>query len=214
MTLLLCLPLAGLAQNSDCLVRVAKLKYQGGGDWYANPSSLPNLLAYVKAETRLPICLEEEVVEPSSQQVFQYSMLYMTGHGNVIFTEAERENLRTYLIGGGFLLIDDNYGMQEYARRELAKLFPEAELLEIPRNHPIYSQHYAMPEGMPKIHEHDGKPASAYGIIWQGRLVCMLTFEADLGDGWEDPDVHNDPPELRAKALQMGANVLLYACQN
>lgn len=194
--------------------KVAKLKYNGGGDWYANPSSLPNLFEFIRQNTRMNIYVEEEIVEPGSAQIFQYPMVYFTGHGNIIFSDAEAKNLRKYLLAGGFLLADDNYGMQKYIVRELKKVFPEYELKEIPFTHPIYHQHYKFPNGLPKIHEHDGKPAQGFGIFHEGRLLCMVTCECDLGDGWEDPEVHNDPPEVRLKALQMGTNIIMYILNN
>lgn len=197
----------------ECTFKIGKLKYSGGGDWYSNPSSLPNLLKYVRQNTRTNVCTDEAVVEPSAPQIFQYPLVYMTGHGNIVFSDEEVKNLRTYLIGGGFLLADDNYGMQPYIRRELKRIFPETELREIGPGHPVYNQHYLFPNGLPKIHQHDGKPAQAFGIVYEGRLVCLVTYECDLGDGWEDRDVHNDPEEVRQKALQMGTNILLYVLQ-
>ncbi len=190
--------------------KVAKLKYNGGGDWYANPSSLKNLFHFIKQNTRLNLHLEEEVVEPGSPQIFQYPMLYITGHGNIEFSSSEAENLRKYLVGGGFLLIDDNYGLNKFAIREMKKVFPDQAFVELPHTHPIFHQHYKFPKGLPKIHEHDGKPAQAFGIIIDGRVVCMLTYESDLGDGWEDAEVHKDPEHLRQLALQMGTNIVLY----
>lgn len=198
-----------LARN--CSFRMAKLKYGGGGDWYANPTSGKNLLAYVRSETRLPVCLDEDQVEPGSAQLFNYNFVYLTGHGNIVFSPAERQNLRAWLMGGGFLLMDDNYGLNKYARREIELLFPEYKLREIPFDHPIYRMQYAFPKGIPKIHQHDGKPAQAFGIEHEGRLVLVLTFETDLGDGWEDAPVHNNTEEQRRNALQMGANLMLYA---
>ncbi len=190
--------------------KIAKLKYGGGGDWYANPSSLPNLFRYIRENTKMNIYLEEEVVEPGSALIFQYPMLYITGHGNIEFSQAEIENLRKYLYAGGFLLIDDNYGLHNYAKREIKKLFPDVPLVEIPFSHPIYHQHYEFPNGIPKIHEHDGKPAQAFGIFLDGRLALMLTYETDLGDGWEDAAIHNNPEEVRRKAFQMGTNIIMY----
>ncbi|MCS7086520.1 MAG: DUF4159 domain-containing protein [Bacteroidia bacterium] len=181
-----------------------------GGDWYANPSSLPNLFRYIRENTKMNIYLEEEVVEPGSALIFQYPMLYITGHGNIEFTPSEVENLRKYLYAGGFLLMDDNYGLHEYAKREIKKLFPDVPLVEIPFSHPIYHQHYDFPNGIPKIHEHDGKPAQAFGIFLDGRLALMLTYETDLGDGWEDAAIHNNPEEVREKAFRMGTNIIMY----
>ncbi len=199
------------ATAQPCSFKIAKLKYGGGGDWYSNPSSLQNLFRYIRARTLTPLCPEEESVEPGSLLLYNYPMVYMTGHGNVLFSESEVQNLRSYLLSGGFLLADDNYGMQPYIRREIKKVFPEYELQEIGPGHPIYSQHFSFPNGLPKIHVHDGKPAQAFGIVHQGRLVCLITYEADLGDGLEDTEVHNDPAALREKALQMGTNIVLYA---
>jgi hypothetical protein len=190
--------------------KIAKLKYEGGGDWYANPSSLPNLFAFIRQHTRANLYLEEEVVEPGSSQIFQYPMIYMTGHGNVAFTDAEAANLRKYLLAGGFFLMDDNYGLYPYITREMKKVFPEYDFQEIPFTHPVYHQQFEFAQGIPKIHEHDGKPPQLFGILHEGRLLCLLTYEADLGDGWEDPEVHHNPEELRLKALQMGTNIVLY----
>jgi hypothetical protein len=190
--------------------KIGKLKYGGGGDWYANPSSLPNLFRFLKQNTRMNLALEEEVVEPGSQALMQYPLVYMTGHGNVEFTPQEQDNLRKYLRSGGFLFADDNYGMQQYIVREIKKLFPDIPLVEVPFSHPIYRQQWAFPNGLPKIHEHDGLPPKGYGIFIDGRLAVFLTYECDLGDGWEDQPVHNNPEELRQKALHMGANVVLY----
>lgn len=192
-------------------IKVATLKYGGGGDWYANPTGLPNLLKYISQHTRAQVAPEPDVVAPGSPQIFQYPVVYMTGHGNVVFSPAELENLRTYLLAGGLLFADDNYGLQPHIRREIQRLFPEEELVEIPHDHPVYRQHFVFEQGIPKIHQHDGKPAQAFGIVKDGRLLVYLTFEADLGDGWEDPSVHSNPMAVRELALQMGTNVLLYA---
>ena len=194
--------------------KIGKLKYEGGGDWYANPSSLPNLFKYIKSNTKMNISLSEETVEPSSSLIFQYPMIYMTGHGNVIFSETDCVNLRKYLLGGGFLLADDNYGLQPFIKRELKKVFPEYDLIELPYNHPIYNNHYKFPKGMPKIHEHDGKPAQGFGIIHEGRLLVFVTYESDLGDGWEDSGVHKDPENKRQSAYQMGVNIINYILTN
>jgi hypothetical protein len=191
--------------------KVGKLKYDGGGDWYANPSSLPNLFKFIKQNTAAAISLEEEVTELKSGQVFQYPMIYMTGHGNVVFSPSECEMLRKYLLSGGFFHIDDNYGLDKYIRREMKKVFPELEFVEVPFSHPIYHSQYDFPNGLPKVHEHDGKPPQGFGLFHEGRLICFYTFECDLGDGWEDPDVHKDPEQVRLKALQMGANIVLFA---
>jgi hypothetical protein len=190
--------------------QLAVLKYAGGGDYYANPTALPNLIAYTNQNLGTNISKDVPYVEVGSQELFQYPMLHMTGHGNVVFSSAEAENLRTYLLAGGFLHVDDNYGMDEFIRVELKKVFPNNQLVELPFDHQIFHQKYNF-NGLPKIHEHDGKRPQAFGIIENGRLVCLYTYETDLSDGWEDQPVHNDPPEKRTQALQMGANILMYA---
>lgn len=193
---------------------IAVLKYKGGGDWYGNPTSVPNLIKFCNENLSTSIDPDPETVEPGSTDIFQYPFIHMTGHGNVFFTEEDAENLRKYLISGGFLHIDDNYGMNEYVRRELKKVFPEKELVELPADHPIFSIAYPFPEGLPKIHEHDRKRPQAFGIFEKDRLICLFTYESDLGDGWENEQVHNDSPEVRLKALQMGANIIKYVFQN
>ncbi|WP_420399302.1 DUF4159 domain-containing protein [Flagellimonas sp.] len=190
---------------------VAVLKYGGGGDWYSNPTALPNLIAFCNANIGTKINPEPQTVEAGSISIFRYPYLHMTGHGNVFFTEEEALNLRTYLLSGGFLHVDDNYGMEPYLVSQLEKVFPEKQLEELGADHPIFNQQYKFPNGLPKIHEHDGKRPQALGIFDQGRLLLLFTFESDLGDGWEDPSVHNDPEEVRLKALQMGANIVEYA---
>ncbi|MEW2921794.1 MULTISPECIES: DUF4159 domain-containing protein [Flavobacteriaceae] len=190
---------------------IAILKYGGGGDWYSNPTALPNLIQFCNANIGTRIAPEPETVETGSVTIFKYPFLHMTGHGNVFFTDEEAENLRTYLLSGGFLHIDDNYGMAPYLERELKKVFPEKQLEELGADHPVFNQKYQFPDGLPKIHEHDGKRPQALGIFENGRLILLFTFESDLGDGWEDPSVHNDPEDVRLKALQMGANILEYA---
>ena len=190
---------------------IAVLKYGGGGDWYSNPTSIPNLIQFCNANIGTKINPQPETVEPGSVSIFKYPFLHMTGHGNVYFTDEEAENLRTYLLSGGFLHIDDNYGMAPYLKRELQKVFPDKQLEELGADHPIFSQRFNFLEGLPKIHEHDGKRPQALGIFVEGRLVLLFTFECDLGDGWEDPSVHNDPEDVRQKALQMGANIVEYA---
>jgi hypothetical protein len=187
------------------------LHYDGGGDWYANPSSLPNLLAAVRARTDLQAAERERVVTLSSPALWEVPYLYMTGHGNVRFSEADLVTLRRYLQQGGFLHADDNYGMDESLRRELARVFPDRPLVEVPLDHPIYNLVYQFPRGVPKIHEHDGKPAQGFGIFLDGRLAVFYTYQSDLGDGWEDPDVHKDTPEVREAALRMGVNLVAYA---
>lgn len=194
--------------------RVGLLKYSGGGDWYANPTALPNLIRFSNSEIGTTLEPQPETVAVGSPEIFQYPVLHMTGHGNVVFSEAEATNLRTYLLGGGFLHIDDNYGMAPYLLKELPKIFPDLELQELGADHPVFREPYPFPDGLPKIHEHDGKRPQALGYFSGGRLVLLFTFESDLGDGWEDPAVHNDPEEVREKALKMGANILYYAFNN
>lgn len=189
---------------------LALLKYNGGGDWYANPTSLPNLIKFCNQTINTKIKSKPLTVEPSSPDLFSYPYVHMTGHGNVVFSDSDISNLRTYLNAGGFLHIDDNYGMDQYIRREIKKLFPNNELIEIPASHAIFQKPNSFPMGIPKIHEHDGKRPQAFGIFINGRLVLLYTFETDLGDGWEDPEVNNDPFEVRQKALKMGANIIYY----
>lgn len=190
--------------------QIALLKYGGGGDWYSNPTALPNLVEFVNRELGTNISDNIATVEVGSQSIFNYPYLYMTGHGNVVFTPQEAQNLRNYLIGGGFLHVDDNYGLDRFFRREIVKVFPNHELLELPHSYPIYHQSFSFPEGLPKIHEHDGKPPQGFGIIYEGRLVLFYSYESDLGNGWEDQIVHGNPEEVRLKALRMGANILQY----
>ena len=206
----------GILLLSLCMISAnaqenAVLKYNGGGDWYSNPTSLPNLIGFCNANIGTKITEKPETVEVGSPALFQYPFLHMTGHGNVVFSEEEAENLRTYLLSGGFLHIDDNYGMEPYLRKELVKVFPDAELEELGSDHPIFDVVYDFPDSLPKIHEHDGKRPQAFGIVHNNRLVLLFTYESDLGNGWEDPSVHNDPEEVRQKALKMGANIVAYA---
>lgn len=193
---------------------IALLKYSGGGDWYANPTSLPNLIKYCNATINTKINPKPATVQPSSPDLFSYPFVHMTGHGNVVFSDVDVANLRNYLTSGGFLHIDDNYGMDQYIRKEIKKLFPNTDLIEIPANHPIFQKPNVFSSGLPKIHEHDGKRPQAFGIFKDNRLVLLYTFECDLGDGWEDPEVHNDPFEIRQKALKMGANIIYYVFGN
>jgi hypothetical protein len=202
--------LIGASSFAQGTYQLAVLKYNGGGDYYANPTSLPNLISFCNQNLSTNISKDVPYVEAGSNDIFNFPFIHMTGHGNVVFSNAEVENLRTYLLGGGFLHIDDNYGMDEFIRIELKKIFPNQELVELHSNHPIFHQKYNF-NGLPKIHEHDDKRSQAFGIIVEGRLVCLYTFETDLGDGWEDQAVHNDPTEKRMQALQMGANILMYA---
>ena len=208
------IPFALLAQNENASIRIAKLKYSGGGDWYANPTSLPNLADFCNKNLATSIDTRDYFVEVFSSELFQYPLVHMTGHGNVVFSLEAAQNLRKYLEGGGFLHIDDNYGMDVFVRREMEKVFPELEWVELPFSHPIYHQKYDFAKGLPKIHEHDQKAPQGFGLIWKGQLVCYYTYECDLGDGWEDPRVHNDPEDLRLKALKMGANIIQYAFNN
>ena len=203
--LVMFLPLCAISQTT---VKIGVAKYNGGGDWYGNPTSVPNLVTF--CASNLHMNLEYGTVEVGSPEIFNYTMLHLTGHGNVVFSNSDVKNLRDYLLSGGFLHIDDNYGIDQYIRREMKKVFPDAEFEELPENHPIYNQHYSFPKGLPKIHEHDGKPAQGFGIIVDGRLVCFYTYECDLGDGWENPEVHNDTQEIHQTALQMGANIVQY----
>jgi hypothetical protein len=192
-------------------LQIAKVKYKGGGDWYANPTSLPNLAKFCNRNLNMSINPQDANVEIGSPEVFNYAYLHITGHGNMVFSAEEARNLRNYLTAGGFLHISDNYGLNEFARREMKKVFPELEFIELPYSHPIYSQTYTFANGLPKIHEHDNKSPQGFGLVYAGRLVCFYDYECDLGDGWEDADVHSDPENIRTKALQMGANILQFA---
>ncbi len=202
-----------LFSSSIAAQQVAILKYNGGGDWYANPTAVPNLIKYSNTNIHTAISEKPKIVEVNSSEIFNYPILFMTGHGNVFFTDNDAENLRKYLISGGFLHISDNYGLDKYIRTELKKVFPSLELQEIPYNHPIYHQTYSF-ESLPKIHEHDGKPPQGFGIFYKGRMVCFYDYESDLSDGWEDESVHNNPASVREKALKMGANIIEYVFNN
>ncbi|EDM43072.1 hypothetical protein SCB49_12644 [unidentified eubacterium SCB49] len=193
---------------------IAVLQYGGGGDWYGNPTALPNLAKFCNQELNTTLSTKLEVVKPDSVDLFNYPFIHMTGHGNVFFNEDDITNLQTYLLSGGFLHIDDNYGMDEYIRKELTKLFPNETLEELAGNHPIFNQKFKFPDGLPKIHEHENARPQAFGITIEGRLVLLYTFESDLGDGWENQEVHNDPQEVRLKALRMGANIISYVFEN
>jgi hypothetical protein len=193
---------------------IAVLQYGGGGDWYSNPTALPNLIRFCNQQINTTLLEKPQVVTPGSVDLFDYPFVHMTGHGNVFFTSEEAENLRNYMLSGGFLHIDDNYGMDQYLRKELVKIFPDKELIELPGNHPIFNYHFSFPQGLPKIHEHDRGRPQAFGILHEGRLVLLYTYESDLGDGWENPEIHNDPADIRLKALQMGANIVKYAFEN
>lgn len=192
-------------------LQIAKLKYEGGGDWYANKTALPNLIAFCNQNLRTHIAPEEDVVEVGSLDLFTYPFVYVTGHGNVVFSAQEAQNLRNYLLGGGFLHIDDNYGLDKFIRLEMKKVFPNLDFVELPFSHPIYHQKYAFPNGLPKVHAHDGKPPQGLGLIYRGRLVCFYSYESDLGNGWENQSVYNNPEEIRQQALKMGANIISYA---
>lgn len=192
-------------------IKLALLKYNGGGDWYANPTALPNLAVFCNKEIKTNLDDDYATIEAGSDELFNYPFIHMTGHGNVVFNDLEAENLRNYLMAGGFLHIDDNYGMDPYVRPAMKKVFPELSFIELPFEHEVYHQKFEFKTGLPKIHEHDKKPPQGFGLFWEGRLVCFYSFECDLGDGWEDQDVHKDPEENRIKALKMGANLVQYA---
>lgn len=206
---LVCVVLNASAQNTT--IKIGLLKYSGGGDWYANPTALPNLADFCNKDLGLQISRDIQEVEPGSGEIFNFPFVHMTGHGNVVFSAAEAKNIRDYLIAGGFLHISDNYGMDQFIRKEMKKVFPELDFVELPFSHPVYHQKFDFPNGLPKIHEHDNKTAQGFGIIYEGRLVCFYDYQCDLGDGWEDQKVHKDPEELRQKALRMGANLIQYA---
>jgi len=191
-------------------VKIALLKYSGGGDWYANPTSLPNLVKFCNTNLHTDISTDVPAINIGSSEIFNFPLLHITGHGNIILSPEETENLRKYLISGGFLHISDNYGLDEYIRREIKKVFPGINFVELPYDHPIYHQKYSFNNGLPKIHEHDDKDPQGFGLIYEGRLVCFYDYECDLGDGWEDPDVHNDTEEKRQEALKMGANIVQF----
>lgn len=201
------IPVFAFSQNTYSL---AVLKYNGGGDWYANPTALPNLIDFSNQNIGTNIKKIPEIVDVGSIDIYNYPLLHMTGHGNIIFNFEEADNLRKYLLAGGFLHVDDNYGMDEFFRREIKKVFPEKDLVIINSGHPIFNQSFSFPNGLPKIHIHDAKPAQALGIFDNGRLLCLYTYESDLSDGWEDPEVHNDSYETRVKALKMGSNIIEY----
>lgn len=197
------------AQNNS--LKIAKLKYNGGGDWYANKTSLPNLISFCNKNLKTNIFPEEDIIETGDKKIFQYPFIHMTGHGNVVFSDQEAKNLRNYLLAGGFLHIDDNYGLNNFIRREMKKVFPEHEFVELPFSHPVYHQKYNFTKGLPKVHEHDNKPPQGFGIVHEGRLVCFFSYECDLGNGWEDQSMYNDPESVRQEALKMGANLIQFA---
>lgn len=207
--------LVSILVTTSCFAQnLAVLKYKGGGDWYGNPTAVPNLINFCNKNINTKINSKPQTVETGSADIFQYPLVFMTGHGNVFFSETDAENLRTYLMSGGFLHIDDNYGMKPYVVEALKKVFPNKDLVELPTNHAIFNTFYKFPSGLPKIHEHDGKRPQAFGIYNNDRLMLLFTFESDLGDGWEDAAVHNDPAEIRTKALKMGANIIKYAFEH
>ncbi|WP_428742491.1 DUF4159 domain-containing protein [Tenacibaculum sp.] len=191
--------------------QIAIIQYKGGGDWYANPTALPNLIDFSNTNAKTQIDKNIQTVKLDDEAIFNYPITFITGHGNIFFTESEIKILRDYLTSGGFLHVSDNYGLDQYIRKELKKVFPEVELQEIPKNHPIYQQTFLFPNGLPKIHEHDGKPPKGYGLFHNGRLIVFYDYESDLSDGWESPEVHNDPQDVREKALKMGTNIIEYA---
>lgn len=204
-------PFMAFSQNN---YQIAVLKYNGGGDWYANPTALPNLIDFCNENIGTKISKDVATVEVGSDDIFNYPFIHMTGHGNVVFSQSEAENLRNYLYAGGFLHIDDNYGMDPYVREEIKKVFPENELIQLPNNHPIFYGKFNFPNGLPKIHEHNANPPQALAIIEDGRILCLYTFESDIGDGWEDQEVHNDSEYIRRQALQMGSNIIEYVFSN
>ena len=200
-----------LQAQEDYTFRIAAVKYGGGGDWYQAVSPLPNLLRFVREHTNIDVAPQADVVELSSDRIFSYPFLFLTGHGNIVLTDDEARRLRRYLENGGFLYVDDDYGLDPYIRREMKKVFPEQEFVELPFSHPIYHIHFDFPNGLPKIHEHDGKPPQGFGLFHNGQLVVFYTYETNISDGWEAPSVHGDPPEKREAALRMGTNILVYA---
>ena len=199
---------AAFAQNQG--VKIALLKYNGGGDWYSDPTALPNLIKFCNENIHTDIFPEPSTIEIGSPEIFNFPFVYTTGHGNIVLSKSDAQNLRLYLEAGGFFHVDDNYGLDKYFRREMKKVFPNKEFVELPPSHPIFHQKYDFNEGLPKIHEHNGKRPQAFGIFIDDRLVCLYTYECDLGDGWEDYEVHKDPPELHEKALEMGANIISF----
>lgn len=213
-TIMLCIAFSALAmaqQNKNTTVRIGLLKYGGSGDWYSNPTSLPNLIEFMNKNAGTNIDPEPLTVEPGSSELFNVPFVHMTGHGNVFFSDRDVDNIRTYLMAGGFLHIDDNYGIDKFIRREMRKVFPDQEFVELPFSHPIYNQVYKFEKGLPKIHEHDNNAPQGFGLFYEGKLVVFYTYECDLGDGWESYDVHKDPEQIRLLALKMGTNIVSYA---
>jgi len=209
--LFFCFSFSLSSAQSSSSYQLAVLKYKGGGDWYSNPTSIPNLVTYCNKNLGTTINKEVATVEIGSVEIFNYPFVHMTGHGNVVLSADDASNLRNYLLSGGFLHIDDNYGMDLFVRREMKKVFPNIDFIELPYSHPIYHQTYDFTNGVPKVHEHDKKPPQGFGIVHEGQLICFYTYESDLGDGWEDQEVHNDSEATRTKALKMGANIVQYA---
>lgn len=207
---IVCIGLISWSFTTGQGIKIARLKYNGGGDWYANKTSLPNLIAFANKNLHTNLEENEEAVEVGSAELFNYPWVHLTGHGNIVFSKQEAENLRNYLCSGGFLHADDNYGLDKFFRREMKKVFPELDFVELPFNHPIYHQAYTFDKGLPKVHEHDGKAPQGFGLLYKGRLVCFYSYECDLGNGWEDAEVYNDPEPVRLQALRMGANILQY----
>lgn len=205
----ICISVACISQQGS--YQIAVMKYNGGGDWYSNPTSVPNLISFCNSNLGMNIDPEPPYVEVGSPDLFNYPLIHVTGHGNVVFSSSEAENLRSYLLGGGFLHISDNFGMDPFIRTQMKKVFPELEFIEIPFEHPIYHQKYDFRNGLPKVHQHDNLAPQGYGLVYEGRLVCFYDFECDLGDGWEDWEVHKDSEETRQRALQMGANIVQFA---
>ncbi len=214
LALVLLLPHGSNAYKAKPALKLALLKYNGGGDWYANPTALPNLAKFCNEQLHTNFELDYATVDVGGSELFNYPFVHMTGHGNVVFSSSEAQNLRLYLEAGGFLHIDDNYGMDPFVRPALKSVFPELSLVELPNAHPVYKQKFEFKGGIPKIHKHDDKPAQAFGLFHKGRMVCIYTYETDLGDGWEDADVHGNPEDKRRTALQMGANIIQYAFEN
>jgi len=210
----LCSGTHGVLYGQSANIKLAKLKYEGGGDWYANRTALPNLAKFCNQHLRTILDTDDEVVEVGSPDIFLYPFVYLTGHGNIVLNPMQAENLRNYMIAGGFLHIDDNYGLDPFIRLEMKKVFPELEFVELPFDHEIYHMKFDFKEGLPKIHEHDGKPAQGFGLIYEGRLVCYYSYESDLCNGWEDQSIHNDSEAKRNQAFQMGANIISYAFMN
>ena len=197
--------------TNDYSFKIAKVKYKGGGDWYANKTALPNLAKFCNANIKTNINPEDASVEVGSPELFNYPWIYLTGHGNIVFSDAEALNLKKYLMAGGFLHSDDNYGLKPFIVPQMKKVFPEIDFVELPFTHPIYHQAYNFNKGLPKIHQHEGKPAQGFGLIYQGRLVCFFSYECDLGNGWEDQSIYNDSEDKRLEALKMGSNIVKYA---